>query len=57
MLGLIKAITGLGRLGHVDIPGVGALRLTGSDSAFFHKAGEPSPVQIGLMGIECISIG
>jgi len=57
MLGLIKAITGLGRLGHVDIPGVGVLRLTGSDSAFFHKAGEPSPVQIGLMGIECISIG
>ena len=57
MLGLIKAITGLGRLGHVDIPGVGALRLTASDSAFFHKAGEPSPVQIGLMGIECISIG
>ncbi len=55
--GFIKALTGLGKLGRIKIEGVGALPLSPRDSLLFHKAGEPTPVEIPLGRVKAIDLG
>lgn len=55
-LGLVKAVTGLGTLGRLDLPD-GSRPLSPEDFVFFHRAGEPEPVQVPLLGLDAIILG
>lgn len=55
-LGLIKAVTGLGSLGRLDLPG-GSRPLSPDDFVFFHRAGEPEPVRVPLLRLDALVLG
>jgi Holliday junction resolvase-like predicted endonuclease len=54
--GLIKALTGVGQLGSLLLPN-GPRPLLPGDFVFFHRAGEPVPVQISLLGLDGVRLG
>lgn len=55
--GFLKAITGIGKLGRIRIKGLGSLALSPRDTLLFHRAGEPSPVEIPLHLVEGVRLG
>jgi hypothetical protein len=55
--GLFKALTGMGAVGRVRLPGTEAVALTARDEVTFHAVGEPVPVTIPLTRVEEISFG
>ncbi len=54
--GLLKVLTGAGRLGRLHLP-TGARPLSPRDFVFFHRPGEPAPTRIPLVGLEGITLG
>lgn len=54
--GLFKALTGAGPLGWLYLPS-GERPLSPEDSVFFHRAGEPAPTRIPLLGLNEIVLG
>jgi len=55
--GLFKALTGIGRVGRVKVPGSAALALTARDRATFHTVGESAPASVPLTRVEEIVLG
>lgn len=55
-LGFVKAITGLGSLGRLDLPD-GSRQLSTSDFVLFHRAGEPEPVKVPLLSLDALVLG
>ncbi len=56
-LGLFKALTGLGKLGKVDLPGRRGLALDPADTVLFHAVGDPQPSSLPLIEIDRIVLG
>jgi hypothetical protein len=56
-LGLFKAITGLGKLGKVDLPGRRGLGIGPDDTALFHPVGDREPGVFPLGEIDRIVLG
>lgn len=54
--GLFKALTGFGSLGRLHLPD-GARPLSSEDFVFFHRAGDPAPTRIPLLGLSAITLG
>lgn len=55
--GLLKAITGLGRLGRLDVPAGPRLPLHPGDALRFHRVGEPKPVEFALADVDAVVLG
>jgi len=55
--GLFKALTGLGNVGRVKLPGSGRLSLSGRDGITFHAVGDKGPATIPLARVEEIILG
>ncbi len=55
--GLFKALTGIGAVGRLKIPGSGTWALTAGDSVTFHAVGDPAPATVPLTRVEEIVMG
>jgi nuclease-like protein len=55
--GLFKAVTGMGRVGRLELPGRAALALTRGDGVSFHAVGQPAPERLPLTRVEEIVLG
>jgi hypothetical protein len=54
--GLMKALSRSGQLGCLHLP-CGKRPISSGDFVFFHRAGEPAPIQIPLLGLTGITLG
>ena len=55
--GLFKALTGLGAVGRLTVPGSGTRELTARDGVTFHAVGDPAPATVPLTRVEEIVMG
>jgi hypothetical protein len=55
--GLFKALTGLGAVGRLSVPGGGTWELSAGDGVIFHAVGEPAKATVPLTRVEEIVMG